>query len=168
MRRRVMKKISCSAAANSVAAIVAQAALELGQDRIARVAAHADDEGKAELRLVGIVQAVEARELLLRERVEPDARLLVPRVLGQRAGAGGLAGQVGMAAQEVELAFARRGPHRAHHRRVQRRHGGERSLGGDGFGDPGGQFERIADRGRRSPQGPRDSGRRAYGSCRPT
>src|SRR5471030_132200 len=57
--------------------VVQQTALELLQDRVSRVAAHTDDKGKAELFLVGIVQAMEARELLLGQRVETDARLLV-------------------------------------------------------------------------------------------
>ena len=59
--------------------IVPQPALELRQDRIPRVPAHADDEGNAELRLVGVVQPVEAGELLLVQAVQADARLLALR-----------------------------------------------------------------------------------------
>src|SRR5882672_10336828 len=44
--------------------IVPRPALELRQDGIARVPAHTDDEGEAELRLVGVVQPMEAREFL--------------------------------------------------------------------------------------------------------
>ena len=61
-----------------------------------------------------------------------------------------------MAAQEVELAVARRGTHRAHHRLVQRGHGGEGPLGRRGLGDPRRELKRVADRGRKSPQAPSD------------
>ena len=39
--------------------------------------AHADDEGNAEIRLVGVVEFVEAGEFTLAEPVKPDARLLI-------------------------------------------------------------------------------------------
>src|SRR4029079_8003061 len=82
-------------------------ALALRQDRIARVTAHADHERKAELRLVGVVQAVEARELLVRQRVEAGTRLLAPGIVGDVAGARRLAGEVRMVAHEGELLLAR-------------------------------------------------------------
>jgi phosphoserine phosphatase len=128
--------------------IVPQPALELGEDRIARVPADADDEGEAELRLVGVVEAMEAGVFLLGERIEADARLLVSRILGDSARPRRLAGEIGMAAHEGKLALTRRGPHRAHHRFVQGGDRGEGAFGGRGFGDPRRQFERIADSGR--------------------
>jgi hypothetical protein len=123
--------------------------LELRQDRIARVAPHADDERKAELRLVGIVQTMEAREVGLTQRIEADARLLALRLLGDRTGAGGLAGKVGMATQELELTLARRRPDRAHHRFVQQCHARKRARGPRRLGDPWSQFEGLADRARK-------------------
>src|ERR1700722_7376101 len=65
--------------------VVANPALELREDRIAAVATHADHEGKTELRLVGVVQAMKAGELLLAQAVEADAGLLGPRIVGQIA-----------------------------------------------------------------------------------
>jgi hypothetical protein len=51
---------------------------------------------------------VEAHELVLAQAVEADAGLLAPGVVGQGTGARGLAGKIGMAAQELELALGRR------------------------------------------------------------
>ena len=55
-RSRVIRPISVSAAACSAAASLLQPPLELPQDRIPGVAAHADDEGKAELLPVGGIE----------------------------------------------------------------------------------------------------------------
>jgi len=107
--------------------------------------AHTDDEGKAELRLVGVVQAMEADELLLGEGVEPRARLLVLRIVGDRTSPCRLAREIGMIAQEGELGVARRGPHRPHHGRVQVGHRRERPLGVGRCGNPRRQFEGLTD-----------------------
>jgi hypothetical protein len=126
---------------------VPQPALELRQDGIARVPAHTDDEGKAELRLVRVVQPVEARELLFAQAVQADARLLAPGLIGHRARSGRLAGKVGMAMQELDLPFARGGPHRAHHGLVQGGYRLERTPRRRAFSDPRRQFKGIADGG---------------------
>jgi hypothetical protein len=108
--------------------------------------AHADDEGKAELILVGIVEAMKTGELLLRQRVEPDARLLVLRLLGDGARARGLAGKIGMLAQEGDLGLARCRANRRHHRQMEIGDAGKRPLRVGRLRDPGGEFEYIADR----------------------
>ena len=56
--------------------VVAEPTLELPQDRIAGVPAHADDEGKAEFLPVGGVEPAEAVELLRAQPVEAEAALL--------------------------------------------------------------------------------------------
>ncbi len=145
--------------------VVAQPALELVQDRIARVPAHADDEGKAELRLVGIVQPMEARELLLRQRVEADARLLVPeirrspRLRGRpcRRDRDGRAGTRAAASRGA----ARTAPIMASCSAGYRWR--RTPLGGRAFRDPGRQLERCRQRRPRNPRALRDS--RSASAC---
>src|ERR1700761_4013478 len=55
---------------------VGETPLELSQDRILGVAPHADDEGEAELRPIGIVELMEARELRVAQPVKSGAGLL--------------------------------------------------------------------------------------------
>src|SRR5581483_12143195 len=105
-----------------------------------------DDEGKAELRLVGVVQAMEARILLVRQGIESGARLLAAGGVGDVAGARGLAGEVGMLAQKGKLRLARRSPDDTHHRRVQVGYRLVRTPGRRGLGDPRGALEGFADR----------------------
>src|SRR5207302_5617799 len=71
--------------------IVAEASLELREDRCARVAAHADDEGESEPPAIGRIEPLEPGEFLIVETVEPEAALLRPRRCGHGARARELA-----------------------------------------------------------------------------
>src|SRR5258708_4120949 len=82
--------------------IVAEPAFELRQDRVPRVAAHADDERKAELRCICVVEAMKTVERLVAETVEANACLLALRIVGERICASGFPRKIGMAAQELE------------------------------------------------------------------
>ena len=79
--------------------VVLKPALELAQDRIPGVPAHADDEGKAEFLPVGGVEAVEAVELLGAQPVEAEPALFGLGMIGQ-VGALDPAAELGMAADE--------------------------------------------------------------------
>ena len=107
--------------------------------------ANADHEREAELRLVGIVQAMEARELLVGKRVEAGARLLSLRIVGDVAGARRLAGEVGMVAHEGDLlsrGAARTAPIIAACRSLTVANG---ARGVRGLRHPGRQLENVAD-----------------------
>ena len=60
--------------------VLAEPALEVVEDGVARVPAHADDERKAEALAIGRVQPLEARELRLAQPVETEAALLPARL----------------------------------------------------------------------------------------
>jgi hypothetical protein len=150
-RSRVIRKTSCTAVANSCPSSFRRRFSNCCRIELARVTAHADDEGKAELLLVGVVQAMEAGELLLRQRVEADARLLVPRLFRHGAGARGLAGEIGMLAEERDLRRVRCCVHRRHHPEVKVGDSGKRPLRVRRLGDPRRELERIADRGGERP-----------------
>ena len=60
---------------------------------------HRKDEGKAEARLVGVVERREAGEFVRRQPVEPGARLLAGRILGEPC----FGGEIGMGADERQL-----------------------------------------------------------------
>ena len=107
----------------------AGAALEFIQDRIPRLPADADDEGKAETLAVGLVQGFKPVEFRVAQPVEAKAALFRDRFSRHRAGAGDLAAEFGMAAQEGELRLARRLPDGLHHRFMQRGDRGEGPAG---------------------------------------
>jgi hypothetical protein len=98
---------------------VGQPALEIVQDRVARVPAHADDEGKAEALAIGRVQPLEARELCLAQPVEPEAALLPARLRGHGAGTRDLAAELRVAADQAELLGLAGGGNGLHHGAVQ-------------------------------------------------
>ena len=81
-------------------------ALELAQDRIPGVAAHADDEGKAEFLPVGGVEPAEAVELLRAQPVEAEPALFGLGVAGQ-VGALDPAAEFRVAADEGRLPLGR-------------------------------------------------------------
>src|SRR5476651_523693 len=56
--------------------IIFQAHVELMQDRILAVPSNANNEGHRKLRTIRIVESMEALELIIRQPVEPRARLL--------------------------------------------------------------------------------------------
>ena len=105
---------------------VAQPALEIVQDRIARVPAHADDEGETEALAIGGIQPLEARELRVAQAVEPEAALLPARLRGHGAGTRDLAAELRVAADEAELLGLTGGCNRLHHGAVQVGHRRER------------------------------------------
>ena len=63
--------------------VVLQPPLELPQDRFLAVAAHTHDERNAELRLVGVVEAMKGGELSVAQPIEPRACLFGGRVGAQ-------------------------------------------------------------------------------------
>ncbi len=125
--------------------------LELVQDRIARLAAHADDEGKTETLAIGAVQRLETLELRVAEAVQAETALLGDGFRRHRAGTGDLAAELGMAAQEGELRLARRLAHGLHHRLVERGHGREGAARGGSRRHPGRMFEDVAQGGGEGP-----------------
>ena len=90
---------------------------------------------------------MEACKFFLAQAVEADTRLLAPGVIGDGPGAGGLAGKIGMTAQELYLTFSRCPPHRTDHGLVQRGYRRERPPRRRAFGHPGRQLKSIADGG---------------------
>ena len=102
MRKRKMRQTCESAIANSASASLLDARLEAVENHVLGGAFHREDEGKAEARLVGVVEVGEAGELLRRQRVEPCARLLPRRIIRELR----LGGEIGMGADQRQLRIA--------------------------------------------------------------
>ena len=126
---------------------VLQATLELPQDRLLAVPAHADDERNAEFLAVGIVVAVEGGVFRLRQPVEAGAGLLGLGIGRHGAGARRLAGEVGMALEQRHPLFHGRLAHRRDHRLVQRGERGERPPPMHGLRHPRRVLVDVAQRG---------------------
>ena len=124
---------------------VAQPALELVEDGVARVPAHADDEGKSEPLTVGGVEPLEAREFLLAQPGEPQAALLAPRLRCHGTRPRHLARKLRVALDEGELLGLARGRHLLAHDGAEVSHGGKRALGKRPLGDPGRLLEHAAE-----------------------
>jgi hypothetical protein len=103
------------------------------------VVADADHEREAELLPVGGVGARERLELLAAQPVQPGRGLLALGVDGRD-----LAGQLGVGADERDLARARRRVHRLHQAVVERRAVGIGAVGVGVLGHPGGVLEEGA------------------------
>ena len=106
--RNAMMRATCEIAmANSAAGSRSTRAVERLEDRCLVGALDREDEGKAELGAVGVIQLGEAAELLGCEPVETGAGLLAARVLGNLAGDRRPAGEVGMGTQQRQLLIRR-------------------------------------------------------------
>src|SRR5690554_7540629 len=90
---------------------ILQAHLEGIEDGVAVAALDRHHEGKAELRLVGLVEAFEAGHLLRGALVEAGAGLLPGGVVGELAGQGRLAGQVRVGRSEEHTSELQSRPH---------------------------------------------------------
>ena len=101
-----------------------------------RVAAHADDEGKAKALAIGGVQPLEACELRSAELIEPNTALLAAGLRRHAAGAGNPAGKLRVTTDEVELLGLTGRCHCLLHGSMQVGHGGERSCPMHALGDP--------------------------------
>src|SRR5512133_2077779 len=88
--------------------VVAQALLTPGEDRRLGVLARADDEREAEALAIGGVERAPARGLLGRQALQARGGLLAGRRAGELAGLRLAPGQLGMGADELEPALARR------------------------------------------------------------
>jgi hypothetical protein len=109
-----------------------------------RVVAHGDDEGKAELRRIGRVEALELGPLGVGQRVEPGRGLFGRRRLGQPPRLRKLAREVGMGREHPEAAVLRRRAEHARERVVQPRRGvvrGAEFQRPGAFRDPGRMLE---------------------------
>jgi hypothetical protein len=124
-----------------VLAAVLEAPLEGRDDRLAREALagralHRQDEGEAELVVVGRVQAVQGGEFVGAAAVQAGRRLLAGRFKRQRARDCGLAGQFRVGAQQGQLfgfAGLRDG---VLQRQLEGGQAGEGPLGGGALGNP--------------------------------
>ncbi len=96
-----------SAACSSAAGVFCRRWPNDIEDRVLRMPAHAEDKGKAELRLVGIVGTFERSELRVRQPIQPRAVLLGHGIVGQPRRTLGLVGKVGMRADQCEAALLR-------------------------------------------------------------
>ena len=124
-RSRTISPICVERGGDLGVAVVGEAALHRGEDARFVGQAHADDEGEAEFFAIGGVERVEAVELGLGEPVEPGAGLLGGAGLGEAAVDRGLAGELGMGADQGELLLGRR----RRGRRPSGRHAGRRTTG---------------------------------------
>ena len=128
-------------------AVVGDAGLEGLQDARLVEAAHGDDEGEAELRLVGVVELGEAGALGVGEGVEAGAGLLGGGFGGQAFGGGQLAGEVGVGLEDGEALVRGGGAEGAGQRAGEAGGGvvGGAELEVEGaLGDPGGVLEDAA------------------------
>ena len=110
--------------------------LGLAQPQAAR-AAHREDERKAELGVVVGVELLDARELLGRALGEAGLALLVRRLRRQRLADHGLAGELGVGADQPHLRLAAGLLHHPGQCQLQLHQAGERALCGGALGDPG-------------------------------
>ena len=85
------------------------------------VAAHRDDEGKAELGRIGVVELGEARRARRRSARRARRRPARRRFRRQALGGSELAGEIGVRLQHAEPLVLRRGPERAGQRRLHAR-----------------------------------------------
>ena len=127
-----------------LACVVAQPSFELAQDRILGVAAHANDEGDAELLPIGCVEPVEAIEFLVVEPIEAGAGLLGLGLKRQRIQPHRLVSEVRVAGDECVLPLAARLLYRLLHGLGQGGKRRERPLAGGGLRDPGRVFVDVA------------------------
>ena len=126
---------------------VPQAAAERIENRVLRMPADAENERKAELRLVGIVRRFKRRELRVRQAIQPGPVLLRHRIAGQARRALGLVGKVGMRLDQGQAAFARRVRDHAEQRLAQGKQACKRTCRGRGLGDPRRVLEDVGERG---------------------
>ena len=116
--------------------IVRQAAFEIAQDGIPGLPTRANDIGKAELRPVGIVDALECFKFGIREPVEADAVLLGIGFGREARGALGLVGKIRMHLDQRQTLFGRRVIDHLLHRGEQCVDARERAGCSRLFGDP--------------------------------
>ena len=155
--------------------VVAEAALELPQDGVAGVAAHADDEGEAEFLAISLIEARERRELGGAEAVEAEASLLRLGRIGEAGGLADPAAQFRVSSDEGQLPLRGLPPHRADHGVMQRCDREVGPSGHRGLRHPGRMFEHFAEcrdkglRGHRieAGQGQGRSGHRTIGGVSP-
>jgi hypothetical protein len=124
---------------------VAQAALEGGDDLAlvqadAARAAHREDEGKTELRVVLRVELLDVRELLGRAVREAGLGLFVGGLGGERLGHHGLACEFRVGADQRKLRLPASLVEHGHHGVFERGQRGEGALGQRLFRDPGRVF----------------------------
>src|SRR5947207_2183676 len=124
--------------------VVAEPSLEFPENVVAGVPAHADDEGKAEPRAVCLIEPGEAGEFLFAQTIEAATALLGGRSI--RHWAAGLAGKLGMTADERKLLLMRSVVHGLHQGMMQRFDAGERARGCCRCGSPRRMLEDVAER----------------------
>ncbi len=142
----MIRPISSSARSPLGLDVVAEPPLELAQDRIAGVPAHADDEGKAEFLPVGGIEPAEAVEFLRAQPVEAEAALFG---LGMAAVRSARATRLPSSGWPPMKASCRSGGAcrtACHHGVVQGGHGRVGPARGGCLGHPGGVFEHLAER----------------------
>ncbi|MCY1536041.1 hypothetical protein D9M68_714780 [compost metagenome] len=120
--------------------------LALGETRAAR-AAHGQDEREAELGVVVGVELLDLRELFGRAVGQAGLVLLVGRLGGERLADHGLAGELGVGADQADLLVGRRRGQRLHQRVLEMRERAEGALHQRALRDPGRVFVHAVEHG---------------------